>query len=147
MARAGHSAPLQLRARSREVMAKLVKFDEEDPVVRGDGIVTIRLTPALLPQQTFQIGITSFPPGTGIPLHSHNTIEQVTVIEGRGEAELNGERIPVAPFDTTQIAPGEIHCFVNTGPVLMRILWVYGSPHVTRTFADTGETVDQFAPK
>jgi hypothetical protein len=26
----------------------------------------------------------------------------------------------------------------------MRILWVYGSTHVTRTFADTGETVEQF---
>ena len=90
------------------------------------------------------MGITSFPPGTSIRLHSHNTIEQVTVVEGEGVAELNGEQHAAKPYDTTQIAPGELHRFVNTGSGVMRILWVYGGTEVTRTFADTGETVDQF---
>jgi quercetin dioxygenase-like cupin family protein len=90
------------------------------------------------------MGVTSFPPGTGIRLHSHNTIEQVTVLEGEGIAVLNGEELPARPYDTTQIPPGEYHRFVNTGSSIMRILWVYGSTHVTRTFADTGETFDQF---
>jgi quercetin dioxygenase-like cupin family protein len=90
------------------------------------------------------MGVTSFPPGTSIRLHSHNTIEQVTVLEGEGIAVIDGEEIPARPYDTTQIAPGELHRFINTGSALMRILWVYGSTHVTRTFADSGETVDQF---
>jgi quercetin dioxygenase-like cupin family protein len=90
------------------------------------------------------MGVTTFPPGASIRLHSHNTIEQVTVIEGEGIAELNGQRFPARPYDTTQIAPGEWHRFINTGPGTMRILWVYGSTKVTRTFADTGETVEQF---
>jgi quercetin dioxygenase-like cupin family protein len=68
----------------------------------------------------------------------------VTVWEGEGLAELNGERVAARPYDTTQIAPGEWHRFINTGDGPMRILWVYGSTEVTRTFADTGETVDQF---
>jgi quercetin dioxygenase-like cupin family protein len=126
-------------------MAESIRFDEAEPVARGDGILTVRLTPTLLAGQQFQMGITSFPPGTSIPLHSHNTIEQVTVLEGEGEAELNGERVPARPYDTTQIPAGEIHRFLNTGGGVMRILWVYGSAHVTRTFADTGETVEQFA--
>lgn len=125
-------------------MAKLIRFDQAAPIVRGDGIESVLLTPAPLEGQGFIMGITSFPPGTAIPLHSHNTIEQVTVVEGEGTAELNGERRPARPFDTTQIAPGELHRFINTGVSLMRILWVYGSVHVTRTFADTGETVEQF---
>ena len=126
-------------------MAKLIKFDEEEVVGRGGGIETVRLSPTLLDDQCFTMGITSFPPGTSIPLHSHNTSEQVTVIEGEGEVVLNGKRMPARPYDTTQIAPGEDHRFLNTGSGIMRILWVYGSTHVTRTFTETGETVEQFA--
>lgn len=125
-------------------MAVLIKFDEAETVERGDGIESIRLTPNPLHDQGFVMGVTSFPPGTSIRLHSHNTIEQVTVVEGEGIAELNGEQMPARPYDTTQIAPGEWHRFINTGAGTMRILWVYGSIEVTRTFADTGETVEQF---
>lgn len=125
-------------------MARLIKFDEADPVARGQGIESIRLTPEPLEGQRFTMGVTTFPPGTSIRLHSHNTVEQVTVIEGEGVAVLNGEEIAACPYDTTQISPGELHRFINTGEGTMRILWVYGDTHVTRTFADTGETVEQF---
>lgn len=125
-------------------MARLIRFDEAHPVARGGGIESVRLTPEPLEGQCFTMGVTSFPPGTSIRLHSHNTIEQVTVIEGEGVAVLDGEETPARPYDTTQIAPGELHRFINTGNETMRILWVYGDTHVTRTFADTGETVEQF---
>ncbi len=125
-------------------MAGFIRFDEAAKVARGEGIESVRLTPTPLEGQGFTMGVTSFPPGTSIRLHSHNTIEQVTVIEGEGLAELNGEQVPARPYDTTQISPGELHRFLNNGETTMRILWVYGSTHVTRTFADTGETVEQF---
>lgn len=125
-------------------MARLLKFEQSERVERGNGIESVRLTPTPLEGQPFVMGITTFPPGTSIRLHSHNTIEQVTVIEGEGLAELDGEQRPAVPYDTTQIAPGEIHRFINSGTTRMRILWVYGDTHVTRTFADTGETVEQF---
>lgn len=128
-------------------MARLIEFDTQEVVARGDGITSVRLTPEPLEGQGFVMGVTSFPPGTSIPLHSHNTIEQVTVIEGEGVAVVDGVERPARPYDTTQIPPGEDHRFINTGDSLMRILWVYGSTHVTRTFAETGETVEQFAPR
>jgi quercetin dioxygenase-like cupin family protein len=128
-------------------MADLITFADAPRIGRGGGIESVRLTPEPLPGQPFVMGITSFPPGTSIPLHSHNTVEQVTVIEGEGVAVLNGEERPAVPYDTTQIPPGEHHRFINTGNGRMRILWVYGSTHVTRTFAETGETVEQFAPQ
>jgi quercetin dioxygenase-like cupin family protein len=124
--------------------ARLIVFSDSEAIARGDGIESIRLTPQPLSGQGFSMGITTFPPGTGIRLHSHNTIEQVTVIEGEGIAEIDGARHHARPYDTTQIPPGTNHRFVNTGEGRMRILWVYGSTEVTRTFADTGETVDQF---
>lgn len=125
-------------------MADLIIFAEQERIARGDGIESVCLTPAPLADQTFVMGITSFPPGTSIPLHSHNTVEQVTVLEGSGIAVINGQERAARPYDTTQITPGELHRFINTGPGVMRILWVYGSTHVTRTFAQTGETVTQF---
>ena len=125
-------------------MAELIRFAEAEPIARGDGIESIRLTPTPFEEQGFSMGVTTFPPGTSIRLHSHNTVEQVTVLEGEGVAVLNGEEIPARPYDTTQIPSGEFHRFINTGTSTMRILWVYGATSVTRTYADTGETVDQF---
>ncbi len=127
-----------------ENQARFVEFAQVMPVARGDGIESKPLTPTPLDGQEFTMGVTSFPPGTSIRLHSHNTIEQVTVIEGEGVAVIDGVEHPARPYDTTQVPPGVFHRFINTGSDIMRILWVYGSTHVTRTFADTGETVEQF---
>ncbi len=126
-------------------MAELIEFASAPRVERGNGITSVRLTDPPLPEQDFTMGITTFPPGTSIKLHSHNTIEQVTVIEGSGTVVLNGEERPAVPYDTTHVPAGEPHRFINTGDTVMRILWVYGSTHVTRTFTETGETVEQFA--
>lgn len=125
-------------------MARLIRFGEQESVDRGNGIASIRLTPSPLAGQGFSMGVTTFPPGASIRLHSHNTVEQVTVLEGEGVAVLDGQEHPARPYDTTQIPAGEFHRFINTGSGVMRILWVYGSTEVTRTFADTGETVGQF---
>ncbi len=124
--------------------AMLIRFAEVEPVARGDGIESKPLTPTPLHGQEFTMGVTSFPPGTSIRLHCHNTIEQVTVIEGEGIAVIDGAEHTARRYDTTQIPAGTFHRFINNGPEVMRILWVYGSTHVTRTFADTGETVEQF---
>jgi len=40
---------------------------------------------------------------------------------------------------------GVTHCFRNTGDVPMKIMWVYASTSVTRTFADTGQTVEHLS--
>jgi len=125
-------------------MAKLIEFATAPRVERGDGITSVQLTDPPLDGQNFVMGITSFPPGGELPLHSHNTVEQVTVLAGTGIAELNGEQHRAVPFDTTHIPAGEFHRFINDGDTDMTILWVYGDTQPTRTWAATGETVDQF---
>ncbi len=120
---------------------ELIRYADQIPIDRGDGIETVRLSSPPLPGQSFIMGITSFPPGTGLSMHSHNTIEQVTVIEGHGFVEMNGERHRLEPRDTTKVPAGQPHRFENDSEQVMRILWVYGDTEVTRTFTDTGETV------
>lgn len=124
--------------------SQLFVFADRQEVQRPDGITSVRLTPGPVGDQQFVMGITSFPPGASVPLHSHDTVEQVTVLQGTGQAELNGELRSVEPFDATQIPPGEVHRFLNTGDEMMRILWVYGSLYVMRTWVETGEIVEQF---
>jgi quercetin dioxygenase-like cupin family protein len=127
-------------------VARLIEYAEAPRVARGDGIESVRLSEPPLPGQDFVMGITTFPAGTGLPMHSHNTVEQVTVLTGSGFVEMDGVRRRVGPFDTTQVPAAEPHRFVNDGPDVLRILWVYGSTEVTRTFTATGETVAQLAP-
>ena len=40
---------------------------------------------------------------------------------------------------------GREHAFRNRGEGPMRILWIYGASRVTRTFAETGETVEHLS--
>ncbi len=126
-------------------MGRLIKFDAQEPVGRGGGIETVRLSEPPLDGQSFIKGITTFPPGTGLDEHSHNTIEQVTVLEGTGFVEIDGVAHRLSQYDCTQVAADIPHRFVNDSDAPMKILWVYGRTDVTRTFTATGETVSNHA--
>jgi quercetin dioxygenase-like cupin family protein len=121
--------------------AKLIEFDSQERIERGDGIETVMFSDPPAPGQSFIMGITSFPPGASLARHSHNTVEQVTLLEGSGLVEIDGKERRLSQYDTTQVPAGEAHRFENDGDSVMRILWVYGNTHVTRTFTETGETV------
>ena len=125
--------------------ARVLRFDEIPPVDRGKGITSVPLVGTATGASRFSSGITTFPPGAAIPLHTHNAEEQVTVLEGEGLAEIEGKQTPVKPYDTTFIGAGVVHRFINTGNGRMRILWIYGSTQVTRTYVETGETVPQLS--
>jgi quercetin dioxygenase-like cupin family protein len=127
-------------------VAAIVCFEASEQVQRGDGIFSVRLTPVPLDGQSFIMGMTAIPPGQSLAMHSHNVIEQVSVVEGEGWFEQLDQRLKVSFLDTTLVPAGEDHRFVNDGPGWLRILWVYGGTEVTRTFTNTGETVGQMRP-
>ena len=124
---------------------KYMPFAEQAPVSRGNGAVSFPLVGGKDGTDAFTAGISQFPPGLEVPLHSHNVEEMVTVLEGSGECEIDGVVRPVRQFDATLIPGGVVHCFRNTGDVPMKILWVYATSRVTRTFAATGETVEHLS--
>lgn len=117
-------------------------------IPRGSGIETTPLvTHFTAPNARFTTGMSVYPKGRGAPLHSHNCDEQVTLLEGQGEVEVDGKITPLVQYDTTYVPAGKVHAFRNTGEAPMRILWIYSSMKVTRTFEGSDEEVEHLSAK
>ncbi|MGI5151528.1 cupin domain-containing protein [Plantactinospora sp. CA-294935] len=108
---------------------------------RGEGVATLPLIGKWnATQPSMTTGVTSFAPGTGIPLHSHNVEECVLVLEGEATVTIGDDEFDVDVGVNTWVPAGVPHRFVNRGSGTMRIFWIYGGLYVTRTIIATGQT-------
>lgn len=124
----------------------LIRGAEVAPFARGGGAVTTPLVGKWnSTESSVTTGFTALPPGVGIPMHSHNVEECVLVVEGKATVTIGDDRFDVEAGDTTWVPAGVPHRFTNRGDSTMRIYWVYGGLHVTRTITATGETVEHLS--
>jgi mannose-6-phosphate isomerase-like protein (cupin superfamily) len=124
----------------------ILEFDKLEVVDRGNGVKTRLLVNRHLGSENLTSGYTRFEPDAKIAMHWHNCDESVFIVEGQAIAEVDGHRFPMKAMDTTFVKAGVPHRFVNESGQPMAILFTYASGHVTRTFADTGVTVEHMSP-
>lgn len=77
-----------------------------------------------------RIGVQVSPPGYSTGTHSHPYMEAVSVIEGTGEAWMDGVDgvVSIGPGSTLSMPPGVRHGFRVTGTVPMKTYGVHASP-------------------
>ena len=127
-------------------MQKIIKhlpFTKVQKVSRGRGIVNHLIASKNIGARNIHSGITFIPPMTSVPEHSHNTEEQVTILKGTMNIILNGNKeIICNSYDSTFISANIRHELINNTEEEVHALIIYGSADVTRTFTETGETVE-----
>jgi mannose-6-phosphate isomerase-like protein (cupin superfamily) len=87
------------------------------------------------------------PPGGEIGEEVHPRTDQtLAFIDGRGEAQLDGETSQVGPNDLVFVRAGTRHNFRNTGDGPLRLITIYAPPehapgtvHQTKAEADAAE--------
>ncbi|MBX6771737.1 MAG: cupin domain-containing protein [Chloroflexi bacterium] len=125
--------------------SRILRFRELPEIDRGTGVRTRLLVSRQLGAEGLTTGITHFAPGAEIARHWHNCDESVVILEGEAVCEIDGQYFPMRQYDTTFVPANVPHRFLNRSDKPMAILWIYAAGYVTRTFADTGVTVEHLS--
>ena len=77
-----------------------------------------------------RVGVQISPPGYSTGTHSHPYMEVVNIIEGEGEAWIEGQDgvVAIGPGTTLVLPPGVKHGFRVTGTEPMKTYGVHASP-------------------
>ena len=94
-----------------------------------------------------QVVVMSIPAGTEIGLEKHSVDQLLIVVEGEGEAFLNGERSLVKPNHLVVVPAGTNNNVVNTGSKDLKLFTIYApaqhKPGIVRKTKDEADNVPE----
>lgn len=105
----------------------------------SSGYVTVSLSPANTPYDSFSAGTQVLPPGRHVREHGHRqNHELVFIYEGEGRCEIEGVVHPLRAGTTVLFGRYARHIIENTGSVDMKLHWVFFPPGLEDWFAAIG---------
>ncbi len=101
-----------------------VTADTEIPGVALRTVITADEAPRFS-MRVFEVAV-----GGSTPFHTHAWEHEVFIVSGRGEVRGRDGRVALTADDAVFVAPGEEHCFTNTGDEVFR--FVCCIPHASQ---------------
>lgn len=92
------------------------------PTTEMAGVIKREVITAADGAPHFALRIFEVAPGESTPSHTHQWEHEVFVLSGRGMALGDQGTLPIGLDNAVFIAPGEHHCFINTGSEPLRFI-------------------------
>ena len=103
---------------------KVSSYRDREPVEEVKGVSKREVITAEDGAPHFTMRVFEVGPGSSTPSHSHSFEHEVFVLSGRGVVVGEQGATPVSKESVIFVAPGETHCFVNTGNETLRFVCV-----------------------
>jgi quercetin dioxygenase-like cupin family protein len=94
------------------------------------------------------VGTATFQPARYLPCHYHNCEEVIVILDGSAWVDVEGQRTPMKPFDSSHVPTGVPHRFVNASKTeRLTILWIYSVVDVARLITHYSECMGDSPPE
>ena len=101
---------------------KITKYSDTKPTQELSGVFKRDVITAGDGAPNFCMRVFEVEPKSSTPDHSHPWEHEVFVLAGRGVVRNGQGETEIGPDSVVFIAPGEQHCFVNTGQTVLRFV-------------------------
>lgn len=101
---------------------KVINYADTKPTQELSGVLKREVITARDGAPNFCMRVFEVEPGSSTPDHSHPWEHEVFILAGRGVVRGEPGETEIGAGSVVFIAPGEQHCFINTGDQLLRFV-------------------------
>ncbi|MFC2014206.1 cupin domain-containing protein [Chloroflexota bacterium] len=103
---------------------KISNYRDSEPIEEVRGVSKREVITADDGAPHFSMRVFEVGPGSSTPSHSHSWEHEVFILSGKGVVAGQEGATPIGKENVVFVAPGEPHCFVNTGNESLRFICV-----------------------
>ncbi len=101
---------------------KIANYTDTKPTQELPGVLKREVITARDGAPNFCMRVFEVEPGSSTPDHSHPWEHEVFILSGRGVVRGEPGETEISQGSVVFIAPGEQHCFINTGDQVLRFI-------------------------